>query len=97
MTPHCRLRSVQTGGFDCGPAALQAEELRGLAEDGTDPALASLARGELETLVTGLPDLQRRLLLRLLPRDEADDRSAVLEVRQAWTALPAPPIGTFGV
>ena len=39
-----------------------------------------MAHNELEALLAELPELQRRLLLRLLPRDEADDRSAVLEV-----------------
>lgn len=58
----------------------QAEELRSLADD-SDPAMAALAAGEREALLASLPDLQRRLLLRLLPEDEADSRSAVLEVR----------------
>jgi len=43
--------------------------------------MAALAGGEREALLAALPDLQRRLLLRLLPQDEADSRSAVLEVR----------------
>ncbi len=69
--------------LQCGLLYSQVEELKGLAEDGSDPALAALARGELDALLATLPDLQRRLLLRLLPRDEADDRSAVLEVSAA--------------
>ena len=59
----------------------QAAELQSLADDKSDPAMAALAGGEREALLAALPDLQRRLLLRLLPQDEADDRSAVLEVR----------------
>ena len=43
--------------------------------------MAALAAGEREALLAALPDLQRRLLLRLLPKDDADSRSAVLEVR----------------
>ncbi len=60
---------------------LQAAELQSLADDKSDPAMAALADGEREALLAALPDLQRRLLLRLLPQDEADSRSAVLEVR----------------
>ena len=60
---------------------MQAEGLQSLADDGSDPALAALAAAEREALLAALPDLQRRLLLRLLPQDEADGRSAVLEVR----------------
>lgn len=48
-----------------------------------DPELKDLAEAELEELRHSLPDLQREIRLALLPRDEADDRSAILEIRPA--------------
>jgi peptide chain release factor 1 len=48
-----------------------------------DPEMKSLAEAELETLKQNLPDLELSLRLALLPKDEADDRSAILEIRPA--------------
>jgi peptide chain release factor 1 len=47
----------------------------------SDPELRALAQEELETLRAGLPDAERALTLALLPRDEADARAAILEIR----------------
>jgi peptide chain release factor 1 len=48
-----------------------------------DPELASLAETELADLRTRIPALTREIQLSLLPRDEADARSAILEIRPA--------------
>jgi peptide chain release factor 1 len=48
-----------------------------------DPELCDLAAAELEELRILLPRLERELRLALLPRDAADERSAILEVRPA--------------
>jgi peptide chain release factor 1 len=62
---------------DCETARLQAEELL------ADPEMKALAETELETLKRNLPALEMSLRLALLPKDEADDRSAILEIRPA--------------
>lgn len=46
-----------------------------------DAEMAAMAREELEALKERLPDLERRLKILLLPRDAADEGSAILEVR----------------
>ena len=48
-----------------------------------DPELGPLAEAELTDLRTRIPALAREIQLSLLPRDEADARSAILEIRPA--------------
>ena len=48
-----------------------------------DPEMKELAAAELESLKQSLPDLEMSVRLALLPKDEADDRSAILEIRPA--------------
>jgi peptide chain release factor 1 len=48
-----------------------------------DPELRELAEPELADLKERLPRLERELRLLLLPRDIADERSAILEIRPA--------------
>lgn len=48
-----------------------------------DPELRGLAEAELYDLKERLPTLRQEIRLALLPRDEADSRSAILEIRPA--------------
>lgn len=48
-----------------------------------DPEMRDLAQMELDEIALRLPDLQQRVRLALLPRDAADERSAILEIRPA--------------
>ena len=61
------------------------EEIAGLEEiigdASTDAEMRSLAESELQDLQAKVPDLERELQFLLLPKDAADDRSAILEVR----------------
>ncbi len=52
-----------------------------LADPGLDPEMRSLAAAELEALEARLPALEQAVKFALLPRDEADDKSAILEIR----------------
>ena len=62
----------------------ESEKARAEAEQMlADPEMRELASGELETLKQALPELEMSLRLALLPKDEADDRSAILEIRPA--------------
>lgn len=47
----------------------------------SDPEMKELAEEELPELRAALPTAERELQLSLLPKDEADERSAVLEIR----------------
>jgi peptide chain release factor 1 len=48
-----------------------------------DPEMRDLAEAELRDLKERLPALQHEIRLALLPKDEADERSAILELRPA--------------
>jgi peptide chain release factor 1 len=59
---------------------LEARELESLAAD-KDPEMASMAKEDLGRVRQAVEEKERRLLRCLLPRDEADERGVVLEVR----------------
>ncbi|MGO9484396.1 MAG: peptide chain release factor 1 [Rhodomicrobium sp.] len=67
--------------------ALQAAEeerdnLRQMAEDpASEPEMAELAREELAALEPRVGELEHALQVQLLPKDAADDKSAIIEVR----------------
>lgn len=69
----------------------QVEELRALAEDDSDPAMAELAAAERSALVEQLAARERALLLQLLPKDDVDDRGIVLEVPHELCGVMALP------
>ena len=48
-----------------------------------DPDMKELAEAELYELKDRIPALEHEIRIALLPRDEADDRSAILEIRPA--------------
>jgi peptide chain release factor 1 len=48
-----------------------------------DPDMAALAEEELRALKSDLPGLQQDIRIALLPKDAADERSAILEIRPA--------------
>jgi peptide chain release factor 1 len=60
----------------------QFADLQAMANDGgDDPEMRDLAQQELDGLREKLPVLEQQVKLLLLPRDEADERNAILEVR----------------
>ncbi|NCQ24708.1 MAG: peptide chain release factor 1 [Rhodobacteraceae bacterium CG17_big_fil_post_rev_8_21_14_2_50_63_15] len=56
-------------------------DLEGAREMLADAEMRDLARAEIETLETRLMEMERKLHLALLPRDAADARPAILEIR----------------
>jgi peptide chain release factor 1 len=70
------------------PVAAAAREVRriraeiaALKEMITDPEMREMAEEEIGALERALPEAERALALKLLPRDAADDRPAMLEIR----------------
>ena len=60
----------------------EATDLSGLiAEPGADGEMKALAEEELRALKARLPELERQVKVLLLPKDEYDERNAILEVR----------------
>ncbi len=62
-------------------ARAEVEELQALALEAADPEMRAMAVDELEALKVKLPDAERALALQLLPRDAADQKPAILEIR----------------
>jgi peptide chain release factor 1 len=65
-------------------ALRQAQSEMGAAEEmaaGDDPEMKALAEEEVQNLRERLPDLEMRVRMSLLPKDEDDERNAILEVR----------------
>jgi peptide chain release factor 1 len=52
-----------------------------LGDSATDPEMRALAEDELPALKARVPALEHNIKLLLLPKDEADERNAILEVR----------------
>ncbi len=52
-----------------------------IADSGTDAEMREMAEAEFRVLKEHIPDLEHRLKVLLLPKDEADERNAILEVR----------------
>ncbi len=52
-----------------------------IADPGSEPEMRRLAEEELRTLEERLPELEKAVRLALLPRDAADEKSAILEIR----------------
>lgn len=72
------------------PVVARVEELRAAehAQSETeallsDPEMRELAEAELRALKEQIPSLQHEIRLALLPKDAADERSAILEIRPA--------------
>ncbi|MGD1923917.1 MAG: peptide chain release factor 1 [Paracoccaceae bacterium] len=57
------------------------DELKAAEEMLSDPEMAELAREEIAELQAALPELEENLRIALLPKDAADDRPAILEIR----------------
>jgi peptide chain release factor 1 len=70
------------------PVAVAAAELRRLRDERAsleemraDPEMREMAEEEIRAVEGRIPEAERALALKLLPRDAADDRSAMLEIR----------------
>ncbi|MWV28807.1 peptide chain release factor 1 [Aurantiacibacter rhizosphaerae] len=57
------------------------EEIAGLEDMLSDPEMKAMAEEELDALRKALPEAERKLSLAMLPRDSADARPAMLEIR----------------
>lgn len=62
-------------------ARSELADLEAMAAAEADPEMRALAEAEARELKQGLPEMQRQLHLALLPKDEADEKNAILEIR----------------
>jgi len=77
---HGELKPVADKARELASIRRQMMELRELAEGG-DADMAAIAREELQELKEKAPRIEQELQLMLLPKDRADDRPVILEVR----------------
>ncbi len=57
------------------------QEKEDLAELISDPEMKDIAEEEIRTLNSRIPELERQIRLVLIPKDEADTKNAILEIR----------------
>jgi len=57
------------------------EEAKSLLEAETDADMRQLAREELDAATAGIPEIEERIKLLLIPADPEDDKNAILEIR----------------
>ena len=85
-----RLIALSKEYAELEPVAVAAAELRRLRAEqavlgemlrDADPEIRAMAEEEAQILKDALPEAERDLALRLLPRDAADERAAMLEIR----------------
>ncbi len=62
-------------------ALRQRDEAAAMAAAETDPEMRAMAEAEERALAERVPDLERDLQILLLPKDAADEKNAILEVR----------------
>ena len=67
---------------ELGDARSELADLRRMVDDpATEAEMRALAEEEFYALKARIPDLERQVQLMLLPKDEADERNAILEIR----------------
>ncbi|NVE95070.1 peptide chain release factor 1 [Altererythrobacter lutimaris] len=64
-----------------GEVKAAREEIAGLEEMLADPEMKAMAEEELANIREALPDLERKLAVAMLPKDSADNKPAMLEIR----------------
>ncbi len=62
--------------------SVDRKDVLAILEQGSDPAMASLAREELEDLEEELERLNRELRLAILPKDPNDGKDVIVEIRE---------------
>lgn len=77
---HAELRPVAEAAQEVIDARAELEDLTELAA-GDDADMAAMAEDERRELAERLPNLEHNLQLMLLPKDAADEKSAILEIR----------------
>ena len=90
--PAAEFARVSKEYSDLSPVVAAIEQLRRakaeaadletlLADPATEPEMREMAREELQALKRLLPELHDRVQILLLPKDAADEKNAIIEVR----------------
>ena len=75
------LREIVRAYDDWRSTKQQLDETLAMQKSEEDPEMRALAAAEAEELQERLPELEQNLKILLLPKDEADTRNAIIEIR----------------
>ncbi len=79
---YAELTPIVEGIANLDAAQAEAADLAAmLADPETDPEMRSMAEVEFQEIKTKVPALEKQIQVLLLPKDEADEKNAILEVR----------------
>jgi peptide chain release factor 1 len=78
---HTGLRSVVVAINAYKALASERDDLQEMIDAGGDPELVEMAQLEAEEIEGKLPGLEEELRVKLLPRDPADSKNAIIEIR----------------
>lgn len=78
---YAELEPVVAGINELGAVRQEMNDLEVLMGEGDDPEMRGMAEEEFYALKERIPKLEHQIKVLLLPKDEADERNAVLEVR----------------
>ncbi|MBO7392644.1 MAG: peptide chain release factor 1 [Abditibacteriota bacterium] len=78
---HAELAPVVAKWREYQTAEKQLEEAKELIAEESDPEMKELAKAEFEELKEKLPNLEHELKIMLLPKDPADDKNVMVEIR----------------
>ena len=59
----------------------EIKDMQEMTKDTSDPEMKKMAQEELFSLEAQMPELEKRIKILLLPKDEADEKNAILEIR----------------
>ena len=62
-------------------AEKELKDLEAMVGEGVDPDMKKMAQEEMFSLQEKIPDLEKKIKILLLPKDEADEKNAILEIR----------------
>jgi len=77
---YAELEPVAAAAAEVRRLRAELQTLSGMVED-NDPDIRAMAAEEVEVVRARLPEAERTLAISLLPKDAADERSAILEIR----------------
>ncbi|NTV97990.1 MAG: PCRF domain-containing protein, partial [Chlorobiaceae bacterium] len=75
------LKEIVRGYDRYSKAVNELEESRRLLKSESDPEMRELVQSEINELQKKIPDLEQEMKVLLLPKDEADSRNVIIEIR----------------
>jgi peptide chain release factor 1 len=78
---HITLRSLVESVTAYRAVLAERDDLKSMVEGEEDPEITEMAESELRAIEDRLPELEEELKFKLLPRDPADSKNAIVEIR----------------